>query len=323
MSQDYESFNNASSPSRHTRGLRPYRLSGWPLVFLILGLASIYITYLVLSAIGGFLVDATSTNVSGPAVGALFIEGEIQDSVWATDALSALNKDPEVMAIVVRIDSPGGSVAPCQEIYQALERIEKPVVVSMGSVAASGGLYIAAVGDKVFANPGTVTGSIGVIMEAIEFSETMEKVGLKSQVIKSGDFKDLGSPFRAMREDERLLLQSLVLEVYEQFVADVAKGRKMSPEAVRLLADGRIFSGQEAKKNGLVDELGSFDDAVLLAAKMAQMDTSDGPPEVIYESERGLWWQHLLSGKLSFLQSLGAPSLTPGLSLKYMYQPSF
>jgi protease-4 len=190
----------------------------------------------------------------------------------------------------------------------------------MGSVAASGGLYVAAGGDIIMANPGTVTGSIGVILQSVEIAEALDKVGLRSQTIKSGPFKDIGSPFREMRPEEKDLLQTMVEEVYEQFLADLAAGRpKLKPEEVRRLADGRIFSGAEAHRLGLVDELGGFEDAARRAAAMGGMDlTPDERPKLNIWDGRPGWWE-MLRGRLSL--SL-PPALRPGFSLKYIYQPN-
>ncbi|MDR3037841.1 MAG: S49 family peptidase, partial [Candidatus Adiutrix sp.] len=166
------------------------------------------------------------------------------------------------------------------------------------------------------------TGSIGVIMQSVEISGTMEKVGLKSQTIKSGDFKDMGSPFREMRADERELLQNMVKEVHEQFLSDLAAGRPgLKPEELRRLADGRIFSGTQAQTLGLVDEVGGFEDAALRAAALGGLPKGRRPEMVILDGRQG-WWETLLKGRLNLDLGLTLPpALTPGLSLKYIYQP--
>lgn len=293
---------------------------GWPMAILLLGL----------SLIGGccysfgLLIDSVASSgglAAGPGVGVLVVENEIFGSMWVTEALDKFKTDDNIKSVVIRINSPGGAVAPCQEIYHAVKAFNKPVVVSMGSVAASGGLYIAAAGDLVMANPGTITGSIGVIMQSVEAAGTMEKLGLKSETIKSGPYKDIGSPFREMRPEERQLLTGLVTEVYEQFVADVVAGRpKMEPAEVRRLADGRIYSGAEAQKLGLVDELGGFEEALLKAAKLGGLP-ADKRPEVLVEDGRRPWWSAALDSKLSAPALSLPPALTPGFSLKYVYQP--
>lgn len=174
-------------------------------------------------------------------------------------------KDDHVKAILLRVNSPGGTVGTSQEIYDTLLELRskgKPVVVSMGDVAASGGYYVASAADRIFANPGTLTGSIGVIMHLLNWQETEKKIGLMPNVIKSGAFKDIGSPDRPMTPAEHELLQALIMDSYDQFVTAVSKGRKIPKEQIKVLADGRIYSGQQALKNKLIDELGGYDAAL-------------------------------------------------------------
>ena len=195
------------------------------------------------------------------------IEGVIRDADQTIETLSSLRKDPHVVAVVLRIDSPGGGVAPSQEISDEVVRLRdaKPVIASLGNVAASGGYYVAAAANTIVAAPGTLTGSIGVIMEFQQYRELADKVGFGQSVVKSGLYKDIGDPLRPMTEPERLLLQGMVDDVYGQFVAAVASGRKLEASRVRELGDGRLFSGAQAKAAGLVDELGGLSTAVRLA----------------------------------------------------------
>ncbi|MBM2828745.1 MAG: Multidrug transporter [Actinobacteria bacterium] len=183
-------------------------------------------------------------------------------------------------AIILRINSPGGGVGPSQEIYSEVRKLKgkKVVVASMGALAASGGYYIACAADKIFANPGTITGSIGVIMQFVSVKDLIEKIGLKGMVVKSGAFKDIGSPMREMKPEERKLLQEVIENVHLQFVGAVAEGRKMDRKKVMKIADGRIFSGEQAKALGLVDALGNLEDAVEEAGKMAKIE---GEPRVV------------------------------------------
>lgn len=210
------------------------------------------------------------------------IEGPILDSRFTVDELESYGHDPLVKAIVLRIDSPGGGVAASQEIYNAVKRVraekQKTVVASMGTVAASGGYYIAVASDRILANPGTLTGSIGVIMQLANFEELMEKIGVKNFVIKSGRYKDVGSPFRMMGEEDRKLLQSVMDDAHRQFIEAVAEGRALDVADVEALADGRVLTGQQAKDVLLVDDLGDLKDAVNLAAKMTGIK---GSPAVI------------------------------------------
>jgi protease IV len=173
-------------------------------------------------------------------------------------------ENQKIKAVLIRINSPGGTVATSQELNQAVTelRAKKPVYSSMGDIAASGGYYVACATDKIYANPGTLTGSIGVIMSGMNFKGLADKLGVQPQVVKSGLFKDIASPYRPMTEEDRKILQGLIDDSYDQFVNAVATGRKMKLEDVKRLADGRIYSGRQAKKNGLVDETGSYQDAL-------------------------------------------------------------
>jgi protease-4 len=196
-----------------------------------------------------------------------------------TGLLREASKEKAVKALVIRIDSPGGSAAAAQEIYQAIQEFQKdpkdpkaarrPVIASMADVAASGGYYVAAPCDKIVALPSTMTGSIGVILETMEYHELMKRFGVRGNAITSGPHKDMGSPFRAMTAEEQRIFRAMIDDVYDQFVTAVAEGRKMDKAKVRKLADGRVYTGRQAKKVGLVDELGSFRDAIRLAAKQA------------------------------------------------------
>jgi protease-4 len=233
---------------------------------------------------------------SGDGVGVLQIDGAIDDSRSVLMELKRLKEMPWVKAIVVRIDSPGGAVAPTQEIFEEIQRAkkQKPFIASMGGMATSGGYYIATACDKIVANPGTLTGSIGVIMQLTNFEELMKKVGVKGFNIKSGANKDLGSPFQTMSPEGREILQSLVDNVHSQFVAAVAKGRGMNEAQVRKLADGRVYSGAQAKELGLIDQFGTLDDAVELAARRAGIE---GEPAVYYSRpEQERWWERMFMG---------------------------
>ena len=316
--EDWQAYQNQRLEEAAVRPVKKSGAMNWPLAVLLLGLGLIGGCVYTLGRLTDSM-DFKTTRASEPSVGVLVLEEEILGSIWATEALDHFQNDDHIKGVVLRINSPGGAVAPCQEIYQAVKALKKPVVVSMGSVAASGGLYVAAGGDLIMANPGTVTGSIGVILQTVEFSEAMDKVGVKSRTIKSGPFKDLGSPFREMRPEEEGLLEAMVGEVYEQFLADLAAGRpKLKPEEVRGLADGRIFSGAEAHRLGLVDELGGFEEAAKRAAAMGglALEPDERPKLSIWDGRPG-WWD-LLRGRLDLPLPQG---LKPGFSLKYIYQP--
>ncbi|MGB9700623.1 MAG: signal peptide peptidase SppA [Thermodesulfobacteriota bacterium] len=222
------------------------------------------------------------------------IRGVILDSQPVIEKLIKFRKNEKIKAIVLRIDSPGGAVGPAQEIYTEIKKVqrEKKVLASVGSTAASGGYYIACAAEKIVANPGSITGSIGVIAETLNVEELLRKIGLRPTVIKSGKHKDIGSPTRPMTEEERKLLQEVLDNVHEQFIRAVAEGRQMPIEKVRPLADGRIFTGDQAKTLGLVDELGNLEDTISLAAKLVGIK---GEPEIIYpEKKKFSVWELLL-----------------------------
>ncbi|OEU48844.1 MAG: multidrug transporter [Desulfuromonadales bacterium C00003096] len=252
-----------------------------PFLMALLTLGAIFLFFLLLIVVVGKMSGRSSRFVLGDKVGYVTIAGAITTSEKIIEQIDDFKEDGSVKAIVLRVNSPGGGVSPSQEIYDEVKAAAavKPVVVSMGSVAASGGYYIAVPAHRILANPGTITGSIGVIMQFTNFEELLDKVGLKSQVVKSGLHKDIGSPVRPMSSADREILQSLIDDVYAQFVQAVAESRKMDPDAVRQLADGRIFTGRQALKAGLVDELGSYRDAIRVAAELAGIE---GKPKVVY-----------------------------------------
>ncbi|MDR1657234.1 MAG: signal peptide peptidase SppA [Deltaproteobacteria bacterium] len=293
----------------------------WPLVFLIAFFLSIgSCNYVVFTGLNSLSRPDALELLEKPGLGVLDIEGEIYDTRWAVETLREFEKNDYIKAVILRIDSPGGAVAPCQELYQALVEFSKPVVTSMGSVAASGGLYLAVAGNTVIANPGTITGSIGVIMETLEFDGAMEKLGIKSQVIISGPFKDMGSPFRPMKTEERELLQTMVTDVWEQFVRDVTSGRQnLTEPEVRKMADGRIFNGQQALDLGLIDELGGFQKAIDKALALGGI--TDDDPQLVYRDGRDdSLIRELLESKLGFLSSRRSV-LGSSPSLKFLYRP--
>ncbi len=196
----------------------------------------------------------------GEKVGVIPIEGIIGEAADIIDQINEFAESNGIRAVVLRIDTPGGGVAPSQEIYQAVRELrkKKKVVVSMGSVAASGGYLIAVAADRIVANPGTITGSISAVMHYANVEELMKKVGVRSSVIKSGKFKDIGSPVREMTADERSLIQGIVDDIYDQFVRTVSENRKIPLSKIVQLADGRIFTGRQAKELRLIDDLEAF-----------------------------------------------------------------
>lgn len=243
------------------------------------------------------------------------IEGPILTSKSVVEEIKGYVKDKSVKAIVLRVESPGGGVVASQEIYGEVKKAAaaKKVVVSMGSVAASGGYYVSAPASTIIANPGTITGSIGVIMEIPNIKGLMDKIGVTTEVIKSGKHKDLASVFRGVGREEREILQGVMDDVHQQFIQAVSEGRKMPEERVRKIADGRVFSGRQAKNAGLVDDLGDLEYAISVAATMVGIK---GEPEVVTKKER--------SSLLQFLESSFGDKVLkvlPPVELKYLYAP--
>jgi len=263
----------------------------------------------------GALQDVVSSREK---IAVIEVEGVI---VTSRDIISRINKykeDESIKAVVIRIDSPGGGVGPSQEIYEEVNKLgkKKQVVASMGSVAASGGYYIACATHKIFANPGTITGSIGVIIEFANVEELLGKIGMKSVVIKSGKYKDILSPTREIKEDEQALLQGVIDSIHRQFIEDVARGRKLPVEKVKEIADGRIFSGEQALELGLLDELGNLQDAIQAAADLVGIE---GKPRVVYpEKKKPSIWEFVFGGSLSNIRELLAVRLfNVGYLLQY------
>ena len=222
----------------------------------------------------------------GPRIAVVEIEGIILDGDQVVRELRDHAENPSVKAVVLRVNSPGGVVAPTQEIFNSIQRVRKagkPVVASFGAVAASGGYYVGAAANRIFANPGTLTGSIGVIMQMANVEGLLRKVGVDYVVVKAGAYKDVGNFARTMTPEERRILQTLLDDVHGQFIAAVAQGRGLDESAVRAVADGRIYSGSQAKTLKLVDELGGFEEAVEAAAKLGGVP---GKPKLILPRKR-------------------------------------
>jgi len=251
-------------------------------------------------------------------VGVVEIEGAIADARDTIEHIRRFREDEDIKAIVIRINSPGGAVGPSQEIYREIRKTveTKKVVASMGAVAASGGYYVACATDGIVANPGTITGSIGVIMGYTNFRQLLDKIGMVPVVIKSGPYKDTGSPTREMRDDEREILQSITGNIHEQFVTAIAEGRKMDRAQVEQAADGRIFTGEDAKARGLVDRLGNFEDALEWAGKLGGIDGEVVP--VYARDEKLSLLRYLMSSSISDWMST---LIHPGIYAEYRYLP--
>jgi protease-4 len=255
----------------------------------------------------------------GKKVAIIDLHGTITNSADIIRQLKKYSKDSSVPAIVLDINSPGGGVAPSQEIYEEMKKAKengKRIVASMGSVGASGGYYVACAADTIIANPGTLTGSIGALLEFPVAEELFKKIGLRFEVVKSGEFKDVGTYNRRMTDAERKLLQSVIDDTYDQFVEVLVENRNLSEEEALKIADGSIFTGRQAKKLGLVDELGDLEDAIKIAGKMAGIE---GPPKIIKERVRKVTFFDLLTQQMEELFKLNeSEKLMP--KLQYIFK---
>ena len=270
-----------------------------PFLLASLTVGGIFLFFLLVVITAGMFRTGSVVVSVGDKIGILEVEGTIVDARRLIEQIEEFRDRNAIKAVVVRIDSPGGGVGPSQEIYAELKRLaeEKPVIVSMGSVAASGGYYLAVAGERIFANPGTITGSIGVIMSFPNYQELMGKVGIQTEVVKSGRFKDIGSSTREFSEADRALLQEMIDDVHLQFVEAISAGRNMPIERLQPFVDGRIFTGRQAKDAGLIDELGTMSDAIKYAAKVAGID--DDSDLVYPEPEKINWIDRYLQSAAS------------------------
>ena len=255
----------------------------------------------------------------GEKVGVIEIKGVITDAIPILSSIKKFREDESVKAIVLRIDSPGGSVGPSQEVYREIRKTiaKKTIITSMGTIAASGGYYIAAATNGIVASPGTVTGSIGVVVGFANMEKLLKKIGLFPVVVKSGEYKDTGAPHRQMTEDEKRLLQDFVDQIQKQFVAAISKGRKMAPAKIEAIADGRIFCGETAKALGLVDRMGNLEDAIEWAGRLGGIK---GKISAIYAQEErfSLIRQLIDSSFKTLLNHAAEPALYGG----YLYIPA-
>jgi len=260
--------------------------------------------------------EARLTSKAG--VGLIEVKGMILDSKETIRQLRYFLKQDSIKAVVLRVDSPGGIVAPSQEIYAEVKKFaaKKKIIVSMGSLAASGGYYISAPATMIYANPGTITASIGVILKLSNIESLMDKIGIKSHTLKTGKYKDSGSPLRQFSAEDRAMLQSVIDNTHQQFVRAVAEGRKLPIEDVRKIADGRILSGEQAMAHKLVDRLGTLQDAIEEAGRLAGIS---GDPELLLPPKKKVNYMDLLvegaegtfSGPLG--RAAGGMSMTYGI----------
>lgn len=272
----------------------------------------------ILLVLLGIVVVVNPLSGIGSKVAIIEITGAITRSEPIIEQIHQYRDNPSVKSIILRINSPGGAVVPTQEIYSELGKLKaksgKAIVASMGSTAASGGYYIACAADEIFANPGTLTGSIGVIMQIITAEGILKKVGVESEVIKSGKFKDTGSPMRSMTDEERAILQETIYDVHTQFVNAIFESREhkgLTREQIVEIADGRIFSGQQAFERNLVDELGDLQDAIKRAGELGGIK---GEPRIVKRRRRKSLMEKILG--VSVEQKV-EELFDSGISLKY------
>jgi protease IV len=291
---------------------------------LLTGCLVVFVLLTTLSVIAAFYADGTGPTLPiGNKVAVIPVEGEIFDVRDAIDDLHAHRDNRAIKAIIIRINSPGGAIAPSQELYQEIldlrEESDKPIIASLDSVAASGGYYIASACDAIVANPGSITGSIGVIVQWFNLEELVRWAKMKPETITSGRMKDAGSPFREFSEEERAYFQALTNQLHQQFVRAVAAGRKgkLSQDEVARLADGRVFTGEEALKLKLVDQLGNLQDAVELSAEMASIE---GDPDVVYPKPREGSLLDLLGGETKQRTQLLERFLSTRQSSPFLYR---
>lgn len=292
----------------------------WTIVggaFLIFFVLAIYA--LIVYSIGED--DSVDFSFGASKIAVVDIVGAILDAKPVVDQLKKYGDTDSIKAVLLRIDSPGGGVAASQEIYSEVLRLRekkgKIVVASMASTGASGAYYIACACDKIVANAGTVTGSIGVITEWYNYGDLIKWAKLKSVVFKSGEFKDTGSPVRDLTDNEKKYLQNLVDDLYGQFTAAVAKGRKMDLALVKSLADGRVYTGMDAKEKKLIDEVGTFHDAVELTAKLANIS---GEPKLVTSPTQRRTLLDLLTGDVSSLLPLTGVSSDSRIQVLYLWK---
>jgi len=284
------------------------------IAFIILGATALFLGIMIVAL--NLFLKSPDFSISNK-IGVIHIDGTISDPEPVLSQLVEFRDDRRIKAIILRIDSPGGGVGASQEIYTEVQRTKrtKKVIVSLGGTAASGGYYIASAGDKIVASPGTITGSIGVIMEFIQIQELFKKIGVNLEILKSGEFKDIGSPYRELNEKDRGLLIDLISEIQEQFIDAVAKGRNMPVEKVREIADGRILTGAMAKDLGLIDQLGNFRDAVDLAKNMVGIK---GEADLVLPKKKVIsMWDLIFQNMTKAIYRAVNDNLTPQLEYRW------
>jgi len=279
-----------------------------PVLIVLVTAAVLGLLFVIAVSLASLLSGGRRTAMpltgGGGSIALVKIDGLLVSSENIVNELNDYAEDGSIKAIVLRIDSPGGGVVPSQEIFNAVKHAKKEgkkVVVSMGSVAASGGYYIAAAADKIVANPGTLTGSIGVKMEFANVEKLLDKIGVKGMVVKAGQYKDIGSPFREMTEPEKKLLQDVIDDVHDQFIEAVSEGRGIPKADVTAIADGRIFTGRQALSLKLVDQLGDLEDTIKLAGALAGIK---GKPNIVEKKKKIPFLDYLKEESASWISEV-------------------
>lgn len=291
------------------------------LTAVVLGAIFFGMLYAASLLTGKRLDRSVAPMITGERIALVKIEGMILSSEKIVEEINDYADDGSIKAIVIRVDSPGGGVVASQEIYNAVKNAKKDgkkVVVSMGALAASGGYYLSAPADKIVANPGTLTGSIGVIMEFATIEKLLEKIGVKGTVVKAGEYKDIGSPFRSMTGQERKLLQGVIDDVHAQFIQAVAEGRGLPVAQVKAIADGRIFTGRQAIGLKLVDQLGDQEDSIQLAATLAGIK---GKPRIVRKERKIPFFELLREESSAWIADIVTRVINKNpVALQYLYR---
>lgn len=290
------------------------------LSLVFLGLVLVAVSFFVFaSAIKRGGGEYTSSG-SGDKIAVVEINDVIVSSEKTVEQIKKFREDKSVKAILLRINTPGGGVAASQEIYEEVKKTRdsgKIIVVSMGAIAASGGYYIAVGSSLIVSNPGTLTGSIGVIAQFISIKDLAEKLGINQTTIKSGNLKDAGNPFRQMNDTDKAYFQDVVDNSFMQFLDVVAKERKMDKETLLKYANGRVFTGLQAKEYGLVDSLGTFEDAIRITSRMAGIE---GEPRIIRERKKFSIFEELMGSKIEDVTDIKGKLFDEPI-LQYKFQP--
>ena len=292
------------------------------LLWLLLGGgAFVLLAVVALALVIAFAGVSGGDFAFGDRIQVVDVEGELVDSRPIIEQLKRHEDNKSVRAILLNVDSPGGGVAVAQEIHKEIKRLReekgKIIVAYMSSVGASGAYYISCPATRIIANPGTIVGSIGVIAEWVNYGDLLEWAKLKNVIFKTGEFKDTGTPTRPLTDREKAYFQGLIDDMYVQFVEAVADGRKLDVERVRSLADGRVYTGREARAKKLIDEIGNFQDAVNLTASLAGIT---GKPNLVRATRQRVTLLDVLTGDVSRLNPFGAQSMKSQVRFQYLWK---